>query len=314
MSSKRAIGIDIGGTNTTIGLVARDGAILQQTRLKTKSYETPDAFVEALRAAIAPMREGGAEIVGIGVGAPNANFYTGEIVHAANLIWKGIIPLARMLREATGLPVTITNDANAAALGEGAYGAAKGLADYLVVTLGTGLGSGFVANGKLIYGHDGFAGELGHIISVRGGRPCGCGRAGCLETYVSASGIVRTAEQWLMERREPSVLHEISGRLTAWDIHQAAEKGDSLAIELFAFTGKMLGEALADAVAITSPAAIVLFGGLSKAGDLLLGPVREHFDANVLSLYKGNVQILLSALPDADAAVLGASALAWGDA
>ncbi len=305
-----AIGIDIGGTNTSYGLVRRDGTILRQGRLKTKAHDSAEAFVAAVREAIGPLLQTG-EVAGIGVGAPNANFYTGEVVHAANLPWTGVVPLAKLLNDATGLPVAITNDANAAALGEGAYGAAQGLSDYVVVTLGTGLGSGFVANGKLIYGHDGFAGELGHVIAMPGGRACGCGRSGCLETYVSATGIVRTAEQWLGERRAPSLLHEHSGKLTAWDVHQAAERGDALARELFAFTGKLLGETLANAVAITSPQAIVFFGGLSKAGELLLGPVREHFEASLLHMYRGKVKLLLSALPDADAALLGASALVW---
>ncbi len=306
-----ALGIDMGGTNTTIGLIGQTGTVYKTAFLKTKAYATPELFASAIAEKVTHLA-GGKALAGIGMGAPNANFHTGEIVEAANLSWPGRVPLAALLRERTGgLPVSLTNDANAAALGEGLYGGARGLKDYLVVTLGTGLGSGFVAGGKLLLGHDGMAGELGHVIAVRGGRACGCGRQGCLETYASATGIVRTAEEWLRERRNPSLLHECTGKITAWDIHQAAVKGDALAGEIFQFTGKILGEALADAVAITSPAAIFFYGGLARSGPLLLNPVREHFEKNVLHLYASKVVLQESALPPAHAALLGAAALVW---
>lgn len=305
-----AIGIDMGGTNTTIGLVSAAGQVVRTTHLKTRAHDTADDYLRALAGAVKAVLRGEA-ISGIGMGAPNANYHTGQIVDAANLPWKGVIPVAEKLSALTGYKVRLTNDANAAAIGEGAYGAAKGLKDYMVVTLGTGLGSGFVANGKLILGHDGLAGELGHVIAVRGGRPCGCGRNGCLETYASATGIVRTAEAWLLARREPSMLHERTEKISAWDIQQAALRGDALALELFAYTGQILGEALADAAAITSPEAIIFYGGLARAGDLLLRSVREHFERNLLHLYSGKIRLLTSSLPEANAAVLGASALAW---
>ncbi len=307
-----AIGIDMGGTNTTVGLIDHRGTVHGTAFLKTKAYATPALFADAVAQKVKSLA-GGKRLAGIGMGAPNANFHTGEIVEAANLSWPGRAPLAQLLRERTGNgPVFLTNDANAAALGEGLYGGAKSLKDYLVVTLGTGLGSGFVAGGQLILGHDGMAGELGHVIAVRSGRKCGCGRQGCLETYASATGIVRTAEEWLQERRHPSLLHECTGKITAWDIHQAAIKGDAMAKEIFEFTGQILGEALADAVAITSPAAIFFYGGLARSGPLLLAPVREHFEKNVLHLYAGKVVLKESALPPAHAALLGAAALVWG--
>ncbi len=305
-----AIGIDMGGTNTTVGLVSAGGQVLRTTHLKTRAHATADDYLTALACAVKSVRRD-ADISGIGMGAPNANFHTGEIVNAANLPWKGTLPIAEKLAALTGYRVRLTNDANAAAVGEGLFGAAQGLSDYIVVTLGTGLGSGFVANGQLILGPDGLAGELGHVIAVRGGRACGCGRNGCLETYASATGIVRTAEEWLLARREPSILHEYCQKLSAWDIQQAAVRGDTLAGELFGFTGKILGETLADAVAITAPQAIIFYGGLARAGELLLKPVREHFEKNLLHIYSGKVQLLSSALPEANAALLGASALAW---
>lgn len=305
-----AIGIDMGGTNTTVGLVSASGHVLRTTHLKTRAHASADAYLEALACAVKSVcRE--TEISGIGMGAPNANYHTGQIVDAANLPWKGVIPVAEKLSALTGYGVRLTNDANAAAVGEGLFGAARGLSDYILVTLGTGLGSGFVANGKLILGHDGLAGELGHVIAVRGGRACGCGRNGCLETYASATGIVRTAEEWLLARREPSLLHEYCEKITAWDIQQAAVRGDMLAGDLFEYTGRILGETLADAAAITSPEAIIFYGGLARAGELLLKPAREHFEKNLLHIYSGKVRLLSSALPEANAALIGASALAW---
>jgi glucokinase len=308
-----ALGIDIGGTNTTFGLVDRRGNIVAQGRLRTVGHATPEAYIAALRSAADPLIEksGADALVGCGVGAPNGNIHTGEIVHAANMPWKGVIPLARLVEESLGLKTTVTNDANAATLGEMMYGAARGMKDFIVVTLGTGVGSGFVAGGQLIYGHDGMAGELGHVIAVRDGRPCGCGRAGCLETYTSATGIVRTAAEWLQANpSRKSMLRDVP-KISAWHIHQAAAAGDEVAKEIFEFTGKMLALTLADAVAITSPQAIIFFGGLSKAGEMLLGPVRRHLEEALLRIYKDNITVMQSALPDADAAILGGSALVW---
>lgn len=310
--SDLALGIDIGGTNTVYGIVDRRGQILSEGTMSTKGYPQVEVFIAELMRRVEPlMAEAGREnLRGAGIGAPNANIYTGEIAYAANLEWKGIVPLAKLMKEALGLAVRVTNDANAATMGEMMYGAAKGMRDFIMVTLGTGVGSGFVANGQLIYGHDGFAGELGHVIAVRGGRPCGCGRHGCLETYASASGIVRTAQEWLAERSDASRLRGLEP-LTAAAITEAAQAGDALAKELFEFTGKILGQTLADAVAITSPEAIVLFGGLSKAGALIFEPVKRHMEASLLRIYKGKISLLPSALNDADAAILGASALVW---
>ena len=313
MTQALALGIDIGGTNTAFGVVNRRGEIIVKSSLPTTGHETPHHFIAALRQAVMPLLEaaGRENFIGAGIGAPNGNFFTGEIVFAPNLPWTGIIPLAKMVGEALNLPAVLTNDANAAAIGEMTYGAAKGLKDFILVTLGTGLGSGFVANGQLIYGHDGFAGELGHVIAIRDGRKCGCGRLGCLETYASATGIVRTANQWLSERNDASSLRSLQPHITAKSIHKAAEDGDALALELFEYTGKILGQTLADTVAITSPEAIIFFGGLANAGELLFSHVRHYLEDNLLNIYKNKVALIQSALPDADAAILGASALAW---
>lgn len=318
-----SIGIDIGGTNTTFGMVNTRGEILNQGRIHTRDYPTPDVFVTMLKDTIMPWIEesGKDKFSGIGVGAPNANYYTGEIALAPNLPWKGRIPLQRLLEKAFDLPVTITNDAKATAIGEMTYGAAKGMKDFIMVTLGTGVGSGFVANGQLIYGHDGFAGELGHTIMVRGGRLCGCGRNGCLETYSSATGIVRTAVEWLTTRPAPEktlppqwlyAVYQTTGKVSSSEIHTAALAGDPLAIEIFDFTGKVLGQALANMVAITSPQAIFFFGGLAKAGDFLLKPTKKYMEDNLLAIYKNKIELIPSGLSKKDAAILGSSALAWG--
>ncbi|MCW3120515.1 MAG: Glucokinase [Flavipsychrobacter sp.] len=266
-----------------------------------------------MKSVLMPIIEeiGREHIRGIGIGAPSGNFFTGEIVYAPNIPWPGIVPMAKLVSEGLGIKAALTNDANAAAIGEMAYGAARGMKDFILVTLGTGVGSGFVANGQLIYGHDGFAGELGHVIAVRDGRKCGCGRHGCLETYASATGIVRTAEEWLEERYDETILRNHNSKITARLIHEAAAQGDELALELFAFTGKILGQTLADAVAITSPQSIIFFGGLAKAGDILFKHVHHHMEANLLHVYQNKVTFLQSALPDADVAILGASALVW---
>lgn len=313
MTKPFAIGIDIGGTNTSLGLVDRRGEILLQSSLRTTDYETLDAYIADMEQEVAKFRKraGVDNISGVGVGAPNGNYYTGEIVDAANLRWKGVIPMAKMMTAVMGYKVTLTNDANASAMGEMMYGAARGMKDFVVVTLGTGVGSGFVANGQVVYGHTGFAGELGHVIAVQDGRQCGCGRKGCMERYCSATGIVHTANEWLQQRKDDSLLRNYSTALTAKNIHEAALAGDKLAIEIFDYTGMILGRTLANAVAITSPQAVILFGGLAKAGDVLYKPVKKYMEESLLSVFKDTVELLPSALPDADAAILGASALAW---
>jgi glucokinase len=312
MKQQVVLGIDIGGTNTSLGIVNRAGQILAQVDMPTKG-DTVEDFIAALKDRIDKLVDevGDVSINGAGLGAPNANYFSGEIAHAPNLPWKGIIPIAKLLGAALHLKVTITNDAKAAALGEMMYGAARGMKDFILITLGTGVGSGFIVNGNLIYGHDGFAGELGHTTVVRDGRKCPCGRNGCLERYTSATGIVVTAEEWLAERNDETILRHHKGKLTAKHIHEAADKGDKFAIELFDYTGMMLGQALANTAAITSPEAIIFFGGLAQAGELIMKPVRKHLEANLLFVYKHKIKLLQSALSDADAAILGASALAW---
>ncbi|MBR4713947.1 MAG: ROK family protein [Paludibacteraceae bacterium] len=309
------VGIDIGGTNTVFGIVDANGNVLASNSIKTQAYPELEDYIEALGNGLLELisKNGGAErINGIGVGAPNANYYTGNIEHAANLPWKGIVPFAKMLSDKVGLPVSLTNDANAAAIGEMKYGAARGMRDFIMITLGTGVGSGVVANGQLIYGHDGNAGELGHVIVRRDGRPCGCGNKGCLETYTSATGVARTAKEFLLNRKEDSLLRKIDlDKITSKDVFDAAMAGDQIAKDIFAFTGQVLGEALADFVKFSSPEAFVLFGGLAKAGDLLFNPVKKAMDDNLMPVFKGKVKVLFSQMKDADAAVLGASALAW---
>lgn len=299
-----AFGVDIGGTNTVVGLVDRAGKVLGTDSVKTQSLPVLEEYVKTVSSMAKELLKKHNvalnDLAGMGIGAPNANYYTGNIEKAPNLPWKqDKVPLAKMISEELGIPVTITNDANAAALGEKMYGAAKNINDFIMITLGTGVGSGIVIDGKLVYGHDGFAGELGHVIIERDGRLCGCGRKGCLETYCSATGIVRTAK----ERNTPFQ--------TSKDIYDAAIKGDETAIDIFRETGTRLGRALADMVAFSSPEAIILFGGLAKAGDFIVKYTREAMEENLMPIYKGKVKILLSEMKDADAAVLGASALAW---
>ena len=309
------VGIDIGGTNTVFGIVDANGNVLASDSIKTQAYPELEDYINALGDGLLKLiaKNGGAEkINGIGVGAPNANYYTGNIEHAANLPWKGIVPFAKMLSDKVGLPVSLTNDANAAAIGEMKYGAARGMRDFIMITLGTGVGSGVVANGQLIYGHDGNAGELGHVIVRREGRPCGCGNKGCLETYTSATGVARIAKEFLLNRSEDSLLRKIDlDKITSKDVFDAAMAGDQIAKDIFAYTGQILGEALADFVKFSSPEAFVLFGGLAKAGDLLFDPVKKAMDDNLMPVFKGKVKVLFSQMKDADAAVLGASALAW---
>lgn len=317
---KYVIGVDLGGTNTVFGIVDAEGTIVAEASIKTQQYKKAEDFVaagvEAMRPIIAQV--GGVdEIEGIGIGAPNANYYTGTIEKAPNLCWAHdtVVPLAQMFSDALGLPVTLTNDANAAAMGEMAYGAGKGMKNFIVITLGTGVGSGIVINGQLVYGSDGFAGELGHVIMDRSenGRPCGCGRKGCLEAYCSATGVARTAREVLTHTDRPSLLREKAlESIESLDVSIAAGKGDELANEIFRKTGKMLGEACADFAAFSSPEAFIFFGGLCKAGDLIMNPIKEAYDAAVLPIFRGKAKFLVSPLMDKNAAVLGASALGWG--
>ncbi len=313
MTDALALGIDIGGTSTAFGLVDKRGHIVAQGGMDTKGYATVGLFIKALKKELAPLikRAGRATIAGVGIGAPMSNYYTGEIANADNLEWHGTIPVTKLIGEALGMKATVTNDANAAAIGEMLYGAARGMRDFVMVTLGTGLGSGFVANGQLIYGHDGFAGELGHTIIEPDGRLCKCGRRGCLEQYCSATGIVLTAEKWLDVRTDESLLRLHKGTITSAMIYEAAKRGDKFALEVFDYTAMILGRSLANTVAITSPQVIVFFGGLAKAGDLLLKPVHKYMEESLHHAFKNKVKLLLSELPDADAAILGASALVW---
>ncbi len=313
------VGIDIGGTNTVFGLVDKEGNIYAEGAVPTKQYPDFEQYLEELYirivALIKTIGEENYEIVGMGIGAPNGNFYKGTIENAANLEWKGVVPFVEnMKRYFPNIPVIITNDANAAAIGEMVYGGARGMKDFIVVTLGTGLGSGFVANGKLIYGHDSFAGELGHVIVNRtvSGRMCGCGRKGCLETYVSATGIKRTAFKLLADTIEDSEFRNLSyNELTAEMITKAALKGDRLAIDAYEYTGMLLGQALADAVTITSPEAVFLFGGLAKAGKYIFEPTKKYMEMHMLANFRNKVKVLPSGIDGKNAAVLGASALIW---
>lgn len=311
------IGVDLGGTNTVFGIVDKDGNVVCEGAIKTQEYTAVEDFVEAGCECLKPLIEkvGGIEnIQGMGIGAPNGNFYSGTIEHAPNLPWKGVVPLADMFKKKLGIPVSLTNDANAAAIGEMTYGVARGMKNFIVITLGTGVGSGIVINGQLVYGHDGFAGELGHVTMVRGeeGRLCGCGRKGCLEAYCSATGVARTAREALSSADAESSLCEIPlDKITSLDVALAAEKGDELAIEIFRCTGEMLGAACADFAAFSSPEAFIFFGGLTKSGDLIMEPIKDAYDKYVLPIFRGKAKFLVSGLMDSNAAVLGASALGW---
>lgn len=313
------IGVDLGGTNTVFGIVNARGEIVAQDSIKTQQYPTATEFVEAGVACLMPLinQVGGVEnIQGMGIGAPNGNYYSGTIEFAPNLKWahEGIVPLADMFSEKIGVPVKLTNDANAAAMGEMAYGAARGMKNFIVITLGTGVGSGIVINGQMVYGCDGFAGELGHVVMDRtgNGRSCGCGRKGCLEAYCSATGVARTAREILATTDRPSLLRDKAPEdIESLDVSIAASKGDEVANEIFQFTGKMLGEACADFAAFSSPEAFIFFGGLCKAGDLIMKPIEEAYNNSVLKIFRGKAKFLVSGLMNANAAVLGASALGW---
>jgi len=309
-------GIDIGGTNIIFGLVDESGNVIAEERLKTVEYPEIKDYIEAQHASIRKMVDGnpGHKLIGLGVGAPNANYHKGTIELAPNLAWKGIVPLAEYLKEKVNLPVVVTNDANAAAMGEMIFGGAKEMKDFIVLTLGTGLGSGIVVNGEVVYGHTGFAGELGHTIIVPGGRECGCGRKGCSETYASASGLVRSVLNLLSEMRYDSSLRDLPpSELTSKKIVEEAEKGDRIAIEAMNYTAEMLGLGIINAITFSSPEAVFLFGGLVKAGEMLLAPVRKYVDQNVMPIFRGRVKILPSGISESNAAVLGAAALAWNE-
>lgn len=311
------LGIDIGGTNTVLGFVTRSGSILAESSMTTNAAEPADLYVARLHVKIKEMLDKAGEtceLEGIGIGAPNANYYKGTVEFPPNLKWEGVTELVKMIQQYYNIPVAVTNDANAAAIGEMKFGAAKGLKHFIVITLGTGLGSGIVVDGKMVYGHDGFAGELGHVIVNVNGRMCGCGRRGCLETYVSAGGICRTVFELLAERKEESELRNFGfNQLTSKMISDAALRGDTIALAAFEETGRILGLKLADAVTHTSPEAIILFGGLSAAGELLLVPTKKYMESYMLNIFKGKVQLLPSGLREGNTAVLGASALIWNE-
>lgn len=316
MAKPFVIGIDMGGTNTAFGIVDARGTVIASSSIKTGKHSKIEDYIDELyteinRIIVANDAEG--KINGIGIGAPNANYFTGVIEDGVNLPWPTPIPLADLISKKFGIPCVITNDANAAAIGEMTYGAARGLKDFIMITLGTGVGSGIVVNGQMVYGHDGFAGELGHVIMKRNnGRVCGCGRTGCLEAYCSATGVARTAREFLEIRDDKSLLREYDiENITSKDVYDCAVKGDKLAIDIFNYTGTILGEALADFVTFSSPEAFVIFGGLTKSGDYIMNPIREAFDKNIMKVFKGKVKILISELKESDAAVLGASALGW---
>ena len=317
MDSTFVVGIDVGGQTSKIGVVDARGTVLAQTVIRTDTYKEIAPYIAELAEAVKKViKEAGVEgsVRGIGVGAPNANYYEGTIENAVNLSWGGTksLPFAKLLSEAMdGLPVALTNDANAAAVGEMTYGAARGMKNFIMITLGTGVGSGIVINGDVVYGHDGFAGELGHVSAVRNnGRTCNCGRTGCLETYCSATGVARTAREWLELSDEPSLLRGLD-TIASKDVYDAAKEGDKLALKIFEFTGKILGRSLADFIAFSAPQAIVLFGGLARSKEFLLGPMEAAMNENVLNLWKNKVNIVFSELKESDAAILGASALAW---
>lgn len=312
---KYVVGIDIGGQSAKIGVVAEDATILAHGVMDTTGYGENEAerymddMCAKIRETAAPWWD---EIKGIGVGAPNANHFSGCIEYAANLPWAHdkVVPFCKYVSEKTGLPVDITNDANAAAVGEMHYGNGRGMKDFIEITLGTGVGSGIIIDGKLVYGHDGFAGELGHVTVERGGRQCNCGKKGCLEAYASAIGVARTAKEWLEKSDEPSLLRN-KDKVTSKDVAEAASAGDALAKRVFDYTGDILGAACADFVAFSAPEAIIIFGGLAQAGDLLMKPAREAFESNLVHIWKGKVKFITSGLRASDAAILGASALAW---
>lgn len=308
-----AAGIDIGGTNTFFGLIDREGKILFRDVVPTTDFPDPKDLVNAVSNRITELQPPDSELIGIGIGAPNGNYFEGSIEFAPNLKWKGVVPLAKLFKEKLKVNTVLTNDANAAALGELYFGGAKGMKDFIFITLGTGLGSGIVMNGQMVYGHDGFAGEIGHTIVIQHGRQCGCGRKGCLEQYCSASGIVKTYFEILKSSHPDALKNFDAGKVDAKYIFEKALEGDKAAFYAFNYTGELLGFALANSVAYTSPEAIFLFGGLAQAGELLFNPTLLSFEKNLLQIYKGKVKVLPSSLPENDAAILGAASLIWNE-
>lgn len=309
-------GVDIGGTNTVFGLVDRSGNIAAEGSLVTTDFPQIDDFVTALTGGLNKLLKDNTDLklIAIGIGAPNANYHKGTIELAPNLAWKGIVPLADLVEAKIHVPVKITNDANAAALGEMIFGGAKGMKDFIILTLGTGTGSGIVINGQVVYGHTGFAGELGHVTVVPGGRLCGCGKKGCYETYASATGIVKTALELMADTRDESPLRDIApSKLTSKMIAQAAGKNDPIAVKAMEYTAEKLGFGIMNMITFSSPQAIFLFGGLAGAGEMLFAPVRKYVDANVMPIFRGTYQILPSGIPENNAAVLGSAALAWNE-
>ncbi|MEM6270356.1 MAG: ROK family protein [Bacteroidota bacterium] len=317
MDRTYVIGIDIGGTSAAVGLVNRDGQLLAQRKYLTAEHPQANWFVSAVQKGVADMLSELSppyRVCGIGVGVPNGNYYTGRIEYAPNLPWKGVVDLAGLMQDALGYPVVLTNDANAAALGEKHFGAAKDRDDFIVITIGTGLGSGIVTNGKLIYGSSGFGGEVGHTTAIRDGRLCSCGKHGCLETYVSARGLRQNFFDQLAQSSVPSAWrNRPQGEISARTVFEAAHAGDEAAIAAFDYTGRILGRHLADVVAITSPEVIFLYGGVAEAGDLLLEPTRQALDAHLLQVFRGRVRVEASQLEGKSAAILGAAALAWDE-
>ncbi len=315
LSKQVALGVDIGGTNTKYGLVNHRGEILEKGSIRTDSYEKVEDFIDALYERINPLlnkHSSQRRFDGIGVGAPNANYFRGTIEQAPNLRWKGIVPFADLMTEKFGVPCKMTNDANAAALGEMMFGAARGMKDFIMITLGTGVGSGIISGGQLIYGHDGFAGELGHTIVKPGGRKhWSTGSEGSLEAYASATGIAITAKKMRAEFPDSLLNGYPEEAINSKVVHECAKKGDATAIEVFRYTGQKLGEALANFVMFSSPEAILLFGGVIKAGDFILKPTKLHMERNLLPIFRNKVKLVFSELDEADAAILGASALVW---
>jgi glucokinase len=309
---KVVAGVDIGGTNTAFGLVDEKGKVLAEGHLKTTDYPVVNDFVKALGAGIKKLMSGkkDIELAGVGIGAPDANYHRGTIEHAPNLAWKGIVPLGDLVKKEVKVPVAVTNDANAAAMGEMVFGGAKKMKDFIVLTLGTGLGSGIVIDGKLVYGHTGFAGEVGHMIVVPGGRVCGCGRKGCLEAYASATGLVRTVSEMISETRDESILRDIPpSKLTSKQIAEAAAKKDPIAVKAMEYTAEKLGFGIVNSIVFSSPEAIFLFGGLAQAGEMLFKPVREYLKKHNYILFQNTVKILPSGISESNGAVLGAAAL-----
>jgi glucokinase len=313
------LGMDIGGTNTAFGLVDRGGVIHERAGIPTLSHEPPEQFFRRLFDKCRELLSAGDngsryELKGIGIGAPNGNYYRGTVEHPPNLGW-GLVKVVEIVKTYYPLPAVVTNDANAAALGEMMFGAAKDMKHFVEITLGTGLGSGIVVNGQVLYGHDGFAGEIGHVNVEPGGRLCGCGNKGCLEAYVSATGIVRTVTELLAQTGKPNAMRDVSiDELTSKLIYREAKQGNEVALAAFEVTGQTLGRALADTAAHLNPEAVVLFGGLAQAGELLFKPVREYLETHLFPIFRNKIKVIPSALPPGDAAILGASALIWGGA